>query len=412
MRIDRTASTRKLDEADPLPGYDGLMPRSAEYPEGHFLGWTPGQVAPLVPHDLAWPLEPGSDLVVQLHMQPTGAVEPVRPSIAFYFSDRPATRTPTILRIGSQGIEIPPGDPAHVIRDSYTLPVDVEVLAVQPHAHYRARQIRGFARLPDGRSQTLMLITDWDFRWQHVYREAAPIPLPKGTVLSMEYTYDNSAANVRNPELPPARVFWGQRSRDEMGDLWFQLLAGSDRDRTVLAQDIQRKMTAEDVIGLETMLRATPDDAELHDDAAVLYLGLGRAGDAVRHFAASARLRPQSASAHYNLGTALAVATRLDEAAAEYQRALALDAGYARAHANLGSVRLQQGRVSEAVARLEEAVRLEPANVEALNMLSTGYAALGDLPRALAAIDRALALAPSGPLADMLRNRRELLTKR
>jgi Flp pilus assembly protein TadD len=75
-------------------------------------------------------------------------------------------------------------------------------------------------------------------------------------------------------------------------------------------------------------------------------------------------------------------------------------------------VRLQQGRVSEAVARLEEAVRLEPANVEALNMLSTGYAALGDLPRALAAIDRALALAPSGPLADMLRNRRELLTKR
>jgi mono/diheme cytochrome c family protein len=48
IRIDRTSATRKLDEADPLPGYDGLMPRSAEYPEGHFLGWTPGQIAPLV----------------------------------------------------------------------------------------------------------------------------------------------------------------------------------------------------------------------------------------------------------------------------------------------------------------------------------------------------------------------------
>ena len=32
IRIDRTPATRRLDEADPLPGYDGLMPRSAEYP--------------------------------------------------------------------------------------------------------------------------------------------------------------------------------------------------------------------------------------------------------------------------------------------------------------------------------------------------------------------------------------------
>ena len=77
-----------LDEADPLPGYDGLMPRSAEYPDGHFLGWTPGQVAPLVQPELAWTLEPGSDLVVQLHLQPTGAAEEVLAEIGFYFTDR------------------------------------------------------------------------------------------------------------------------------------------------------------------------------------------------------------------------------------------------------------------------------------------------------------------------------------
>ena len=90
IRIDRTPATRTLDEADPLPGYDGLMPRSAEYPDGHFLGWTPGQVAPLVQPELAWTLEPGSDLVVQLHMQPSGAAEDVRPEIGLYFSDRAA----------------------------------------------------------------------------------------------------------------------------------------------------------------------------------------------------------------------------------------------------------------------------------------------------------------------------------
>ena len=95
IRVDRTAASRAAGRRRiPLPGYDGLMPRSAEYPDGHFLGWTPGQVAPLVAPDLAWTLEPGSDLVVQLHMQPSGAVEEVRPVIGLYFSRRRRSARP------------------------------------------------------------------------------------------------------------------------------------------------------------------------------------------------------------------------------------------------------------------------------------------------------------------------------
>jgi Flp pilus assembly protein TadD len=412
IRVDPTPASRHLDAADPSPGYEGLMPRSATYPEGHFLGWTPGQVAPLVPSDLAWRLEPGSDLVVQLHMQPSGAVEEVRPSIGLFFGHGPPRYTPTILRIGSQGIDIPPGERQYVIKDAYTLPVDVDVLAVQPHAHYRARVIKGIATLPDGSTRWMMHIIDWDFRWQHVYREVAPIALPKGTVLSMEYTFDNSAENVRNPQLPPARVSWGQRSQDEMGDLWFQLLARNDRDRATLAGDVNRKMTAEDVIGYETMLRMSPDDTELHDDVALLYLGLGRPADAVRHFAASAAITPQSAAAHYNLGTALAAASRLDEAAVALRQALEINPGSAAAYANLGAVVLQQGRVAEAVNYLEEAVRLDPANLQGLNTLSSAYAASGRFDRAVAIADAALRLAPSGPLAVEIRSRREAYRRR
>src|SRR6185436_8605676 len=116
LRIDRTGETRALDEGDPLPGYDGLMPRTAEYPDGHFLGWTPGQIAPLVAPELAWTLEPGSDLVVQLHMQPSGAREDVLPEIGMYFTSREPERAPTILRLGSQGIDILPGEAKYVIR--------------------------------------------------------------------------------------------------------------------------------------------------------------------------------------------------------------------------------------------------------------------------------------------------------
>ena len=77
----------------------------------------------------------------------------------------------------------------------------------------------------------LIQIKDWDFRWQHVYRYVEPITLPKGTRVSMHYVYDNSAANPRNPQQPPQRVYWGQRSFDEMGDLWFQFVARNDADR-------------------------------------------------------------------------------------------------------------------------------------------------------------------------------------
>jgi Flp pilus assembly protein TadD len=409
IRIDRTDATRKLDDADPLPGYDGLMPRSAEYPDGHFLGWTPGQVAPLVAPELAWVLEPGSDLVVQLHMQPSGAVEEVLPEIGFYFTDRAPRRTPTILRLGSQGIDIPPGESHYVIRDSYVLPVDVELLAIQPHAHYRAREIKGMAELPDGTVRLVMHIKDWDFRWQHVYRQQTPIPLPKGTRLRMEYTYDNSAANVRNPEVPPARVFWGQRSRDEMGDLWFQLLASNDADRRRLTAEIQAKMTSEDITGYETMLKVTPDDAELHDDVALLYLGMGLAANAVRHFEASAALKPESAPAQFNLGTALAHAGRFEAAVTAFQSALKLRPEYAVAHANLGRVLLAQGKVADAIDHLQQAEKLEPRNPQTLLGLADAYAAKGAIDLAIEMVDRALRLPVSEALLNELRARREKL---
>lgn len=412
IRIDRTGEARRRDAADPRPGYEGLMPRSAVYPDGHFLGWTPGQIAPLVPPDLAWALEPGSDLVVQLHMQPSGAVEIVRPEIGLYFSRVPPVRTPTILRLGSQGIDIAPGDPHYVIRDAYTLPADAELLAIQPHAHYRAKQILGTATFPDGRSRVVMHIKDWDFRWQHVYRLEEPLALPKGTRLAMEYTYDNSADNVRNPVVPPARVYWGQRSKDEMGDLWFQLLVKDERTRDLVEADIQRKMTAEDIIGYETMLKANPDDHELHDDVALLYLSAGRPADAVRHFRASVALTGGTATAHFNLGTALTLAGDLDAAVAAFREALARQPAYSKAHTNLGRVLLAQGRIAEAVSHLESAIRFDPGNAQAYFGLSEAYAELGDYEKAVEMADRALDLQPPEPLASQIRERRALYRQR
>ncbi len=94
IRVDATPASRQLDEQDPAPGYDGIIVRSAVYPDGHFLGWTPGQAAPLLPKGLAWKLAPNSDLVLQLHLVPSGKPESIQPTIALYFTDDLLSRTP------------------------------------------------------------------------------------------------------------------------------------------------------------------------------------------------------------------------------------------------------------------------------------------------------------------------------
>ena len=58
---------------------------------------------------------------------------------ALYFGADAPERTPTMLRLGRQSIDIPAGDRAYTITDSFVLPVEVTVQAVQPHAHHRAR---------------------------------------------------------------------------------------------------------------------------------------------------------------------------------------------------------------------------------------------------------------------------------
>jgi tetratricopeptide (TPR) repeat protein len=394
IRIDVTPASRELDEQDARPGYDGIILRSAVYPDGHFLGWTPGQSAPLLPAGLAWTLEPGSDLVVQLHLVPSGKPEPIQPSIGLYFTDDPPTRTPVMMRLSNQQIDIPEGDASYVASDSFVLPVDVELLALQPHAHYLAREVSAMATLPDGTHRTLISIPDWDLRWQHVYRYETPVALPKGTTVSMRYRYDNSAANPRNPAVPPVRVQWGQQSREEMGDLWLQVVTTTPAERQLLDQTFRAKWMATDAVGLESLIEREPNRAALRDDIAVLYMELDRPAEAIPHFESAMILKPGSAPAHFNYGTALAAAGRLDDAVTQYRRALALRPHYAVAHNNLGTALLQLGRFQPALASFREAARVDPQLGEAHLNVGLVSRALGDLPEAVARFHRVLELNP------------------
>ena len=392
--VDHTRASQRLDDADPEMGYVGGMGQDAAYPPGYLLGWTPGQLPRPSPDGMPWRLEPGSDLVVQLHLQPTGKPEPVQVSIGFYFTNQPPTRTPLGLRMGSETIDIAPGVSTYDIKDSYTLPVDAELLAIQPHAHYLGREMYADATLPDGTVRNIVTIKDWDFRWQDVYRFTTPLLLPRGSVIRMRFTYDNSAANARNPFQPPQRIVWGQNTTDEMGDLWVQLVPVRNADVGVLGADIAKKTRAEDIAAYTRVLQTDPKNPLRHDAVAMLLLQDGRPQDAVPHFRESLRLNKDSATTHYNLGLALSMLRQYPEATREYEAAVKLDPKHAEAQNNLGAMLHVAGRLDEAATHYRQALDLRPENVEARANFGRLLSIQGKPAAAATEFERGLTFAP------------------
>jgi Flp pilus assembly protein TadD len=397
--VDRTRASRHLDDRDPGPGYGGGMVQQAEYPPGHMLGWTPGQSPRSAPTGMSWKLESGSDLVAQLHLQPSGRPERIQASVAFYFTDDPPSRQPVGLRLGRQTIDIPPGTADYAISDSYVLPVDAEAWAVQPHAHNLGRTIEASATFPDGTTRPLIAIADWDFRWQDVYRFKEPIGLPKGTRVQMRIAYDNSAGNPRNPNQPPKRVVWGQNTSDEMGDLWLQIVPQRSADFGPLSVDVARKARAEDLAAYTKLLEQDATNPRRHDAVAMLYLQDGRPAEAAAHWRESIRLEPGSAAAHYNLGLALSMQRQFSEATSAFETAVRLDPSHAEALNNLGAMHQLAGRLGEAASNYRRALALRPDNDEARTNLGRVLLSEGRESLAAAEFRQALVSRPDSAAA-------------
>jgi tetratricopeptide (TPR) repeat protein len=313
----------------------------------------------------------------------------VRASVGLYFSRDVPARLPVMVRLNREDLDIPSGEKRYTVTDSYTLPVDVDVYSVQPHAHYLAREVRGFAKLPDGTTEPLIQIKDWAFDWQDVYQYNAPLFFPAGTSVVMEWRYDNSTENLRNPHRPPQRVTYGQRTSDEMSELWLQVVPRNAAERSVLTRSIRAKVLPQEIKGFEMLLRSEPDNASLHDDAALLYAEAGNLEQSAAHFLESVRVRPESPAAHYNAGIAFLALGKQEPAVDYLRKALAIDPQYARALLRLAwtLATSQNDRIREPAEGLrlaERAAAASPAHdVQVLDVLAAAYAAAGQFDRAV-----------------------------
>ncbi|MFN2421994.1 MAG: tetratricopeptide repeat protein [Gemmatimonadota bacterium] len=374
LMVDPSDSSRRRDSEDPGPGFDGMGPASeARQPTGFFLGWTPGKVPTRIPPDIAWRLERGSDLVLQLHLRPIERPAAVRGQVGLHFAERPPARTAVLLRLGSESLDIPPGARSYAVEDSLVLPVEVEVLGLYPHAHYLGEEMSVVAVLPDGGTRWLLHIPRWDFNWQDEYRYREPVRLPRGTVLTMRYTYDNSTANPRNPRRAPEHVRYGPHSTDEMADLMIQVVAVEPDESAELARVAWLKSLSIHRQGLEAAVRWRAEDERAHYELGMVLAALGRHEEAIARYREALRLAPRYARAHNNLGIALQTVGRLDEAVRHYRLALETDPGYARASHNLAIALEAKGEVDEAIRFYRLAIdadpKLAPAHVRLAEVL-------------------------------------------
>jgi mono/diheme cytochrome c family protein len=213
--LDTAGRARKLDEQDPAPGYT-TFGGIGFTPSGGMGGWAPGNLPRHLPEGIGTLLPKGADVVLQVHYHRSGKAEKDRTKIGVYFSKSKVDKRMRILPLVALKLRIPAGEENYITRSTMPVFNDMTVYQVTPHMHLLGREMTVTANLPDGKSQPLVHIPDWDFNWQTTYALKNPLQLPKGANFSLTARYDNSTKNPRNPSNPPKAVTWGEATTDEM----------------------------------------------------------------------------------------------------------------------------------------------------------------------------------------------------
>ena len=237
--LDRNGIARQLEAESPKhPGY-ARVGGPGFVPTGGLGGWAPGVTPRFLPDNVGWPVRAGSDLVLHTHFHPSGKVEKEQSAVGLYFTKTKPNKVIVSIPHGTNKINIEPGDDHYVVKSSFRVPTDVEVEGIFPHAHLICKQIKVTAKLPDGSDLPLIWIKDWDWNWQDFYHYSKVLKVPAGTMVTQEFTYDNSAANPHNPSSPPQRVHYGEQTKDEMSLVFYQILL--DRSQAELYDAFLRR---------------------------------------------------------------------------------------------------------------------------------------------------------------------------
>lgn len=181
------------------------------------IAYVPGLRVDPLPPGMAKRLAKGSKLIFQVHYTPIGTPQEDRTKVGLVFMDEKdvkyevqtaSTRTRDLKILPMQRDQQFTSNPV-------TAPREVLLLSLSPHMHLRGQSFRYDLTWPDGKTETLLNVPNYDFNWQTGYRLAEPLKVPAGSRMVAYAKYDNTPDNPANPN-PRETVQWGDQSWEEM----------------------------------------------------------------------------------------------------------------------------------------------------------------------------------------------------
>jgi hypothetical protein len=223
-----------IDPATPVVNDGCSMPDGGYVPgkkPGNMSGllgsYVPGKWPETWPDGVAKKVPAGSVLSFQIHYsRTTGKEEKDRTAVGVIFAKQPPKKELRRMDISSYFFAIPAGAASSEVTACQTFPVDAQLISYLAHMHFRGKDMKFEAFYPDGRTETLLNVPNYNFEWQTMYRLAQPVAIPKGTRIKITAHFDNSANNRYNPD-PTTTVRWGDQTIEEMMDGWIEYVEAS-----------------------------------------------------------------------------------------------------------------------------------------------------------------------------------------
>ena len=192
---------------------------------------------------------PGEKISWDQHIHAVGEPITAGSEIGIWFykkGEEPKKRSYLIGFTGIRGtkasLDIPPNSFAQT--EGFTvLKQNTLIENFQPHFHLRGKSMQVEAILPDGSSQIISYVPNFNFNWMtnYIYADDAAPLLPKGTIIHVTAWYDNTRANKNNPD-PDQWVGYGERTVDEMAHAWMNVVYFNDEEyKQLLAERNQKK---------------------------------------------------------------------------------------------------------------------------------------------------------------------------
>jgi len=184
--------------------------------QNFITGQVPGGDPMILDNNVAFKIPAKSSLVLQIHYVTLGEETTDQISVGLRYAREKVHKNLHHTQVTNLTFKVPPHASHYKVTGTKELKHDMTGYGMFSHMHLRGKDMTFKALYPDGKSETLLVIPNYNFDWQQAYRwPEDKVKFPKGTTLEVSAHYDNSAFNPYNPD-PNKEVEEGQQTFQEM----------------------------------------------------------------------------------------------------------------------------------------------------------------------------------------------------